>query len=148
MGPRLQTAEYFILKTALASRSEKIYIAWHRQNKKEVKMSSLTGGKKPKEVSVGKTGRRRELFKDSEYHDFETFYLATRRIPLMASWSRESCLEIHQTLQEWSGSKGVKRHDWLATARTIERRMRERREGEDRRLFPRQAPERRKSAEL
>jgi hypothetical protein len=109
-------------------------------------MSSLPGEKRPEDLSGGKTQRRRELFKDSEYYDFETFYLATRRIPWMTDWSRESCLEIHQTLQEWSGSKGVKRHDWLATARTIERRMRERREGEDRRLFPRQAPERRKSS--
>jgi len=107
-------------------------------------MSPFGGGKKPEDLSGGKSQRQRELFKDSVYFDFETFYLATRRIPFMASWSRESCLEIHQTLREWSGSKAVKRHDWLATARTIERRMRERREGEDRRLFPRQAPERRK----
>jgi hypothetical protein len=111
-------------------------------------MSSLTGEEKPQDPLSRKTERRRELFKDSEYHDFETFYLATRRVPPMAEWSRELCLEIHQTLQGWSESQGVKRHDWLATARTVERRMRERRDGEDRRFLPRQAPERRKSDEL
>jgi hypothetical protein len=111
-------------------------------------MNSLPGGKKPEDPLSRKTSRGRELFKDSKYHDFETFYLATRRVPPMAEWSREFCLEIHQTLQDWSDSQRVKRHDWLATARTIERRMRERRDGEDRRFFPRQAPERRKRAEL
>ena len=75
-----------------------------------------------KERSVN-TNTRDHHLSDDPLFDFEVFFEATRSVPTMQGWPRQKCVEIHQAMADWSAASSKnKRANWLAVARTFDRR--------------------------